>query len=181
MPLEVSVQESELYDEKNEQFVTIPGGNLKLEHSLLSISKWESKWHVPFLNDDKKTNEKTLDYIRCMTINNVNQSIYGILSPGNIKDIQSYIANPMTATTIKEIHNKSSHNRELVTSELIYYWMVANGIPFECEKWHINRLIMLIRVCNAKNTPPKKMSQAEILRQNRELNRSRRASSNSRG
>lgn len=181
MPLEVSVQESELYDEKNEQFVTIPGGKLKLEHSLLSISKWESKWHVPFLNDDKKTNEKTLDYIRCMTINNVNPSIYGILSPGNIEDIQSYISNPMTATTIKEIHNKSSHNREIVTSELIYYWMVANGIPFECEKWHINRLIMLIRICNVKNTPPKKMSQAEILRRNRELNRSRRASSNSQG
>ena len=177
--LEIYVEESEQYDEQNNEFIKIKPQVLKLEHSLVSISKWESKWHKSFLSTSDKTSEEILDYIRCMTINQVNPYTYYLLSQKNINDILQYIDDPMTATTIKDIPGKK--NSEVVTSELIYYWMVALEIPFECEKWHINRLLTLIKVCNIKNQPAKNMSRREVLNQNRLLNEARRKKYHTKG
>lgn len=172
--LQITVQISpEGWDEKNRVFVDPKTVTLQLEHSLLSISKWESKWHKPFLSKDEKSKEETIDYIKCMTLTqNVNPEVYDHLSKANIQEINDYIGDSKTATTFTD--DKSARpNREIVTSELIYYWMVALEIPFECQKWHLNRLLTLIRVCNVKNTPPKKMSQREIMSRNAALNAAR--------
>jgi len=177
-------QEREYWDSKKEEFVTVPGNkavDLNLEHSLISISKWEGKWHVPFISKDPHTEEQTLHYIKCMTINqNVPDSVYENLSAENIREISDYIHDPMSATkTYSEGKEKS---REVVTSELIYYWMTALQIPFDpCEKWHLNRLLQLIGIANDKQQPPKKMSKEEIMRRNRELNAARRKKLNSKG
>ena len=178
LPLLVSGQE--YWDEANECFLYGSDVTLKLEHSLISISKRESKWQVPFY-DSEKTGEMVKDYIRCMTLNsNVDDSAYDRLSFKNIDDINKYIASPMTASTIKE-DKSSKGSKERITSELIYYWMTAFNIPFECEKWHINRLIMLIRICSEKNKPSKKMSAREVMAQNKALNAARRARLHSKG
>ncbi len=180
--LEIYVPETELYDERTNEFIHVKATTLHLEHSLLSISKWESKWCKPFLakdKNDRRTSEEMLDYIRCMTIGSVPENVYTVLTKENIDQITEYINWPMTASTVTD-HNTSSSSNSVITSELIYYWMIACNIPFSCEKWHINRLIMLIRICNAKNNP-KKMSQKEILRNNRELNRARRKALHTRG
>ena len=176
---------NEAYDEEKNEFITINGlekdKTLQLEHSLVSLSKWESKWHKPFLTKNDKTVEETLDYIRCMTLDrNADPGIYKLLTKENIKEINDYIGNPMTATTFNE-RNQSSNNREIITSELVYYWMVALNIPFECEKWHLNRLLTLVRICNIKNQPPKKRSCGDIMRSNAELNAARRKLLNSKG
>lgn len=176
-------EEKDIWDDKIQEFVHIDGFKgctLNLEHSLISISKWEAKWHVPFLSD-KKTEEQTLHYIKCMTINQgiIPDNAYDYLTPENIQDISEYINDPMTATTVNNINGEKSH--EIITSELVYYWMVALNIPFECEKWHFNRLLQLVAVCNAKNTPPKKMSRNEIMARNKALNAARRAKYNSKG
>lgn len=178
-----AVEESELWDEATETFVKNPGvkeQTLQLEHSLISISKWESKWCKPFISKDEKTDEETIDYIRCMTINqNVDPSVYDHLTTDNLKDIRDYINAPMTATTVREI--KSNNSKEIVTSELIYYWMISLQIPVEFDKWHLNRLMTLIKVFNVKNTPPKKMSKREIMSRNAALNAARRKQLNSKG
>ena len=146
------------WDEQKQEFVSIKEQKLQLEHSLVSLSKWESKWRKAFLAKQDKTYAETLDYIRCMTITpNVDPQVYNFLTVDNINQINDYIAAPMTATVFSE-DNSGRNNREVVTSELIYYWMIALNIPFECQKWHLNRLLTLIRVCNIKNTPPKKRS-----------------------
>ena len=177
--LEIRVEETEQYNEITNEFITIKPQLLKLEHSLVSISKWESKWHKAFLSNNEKTPDEIMDYIRCMTINQVDPIVYYCLSQKNMDDIKAYIDDPMTATTIKDIPGKRNH--EVVTSELIYYWMVALQIPFECEKWHINRLLTLIRVCNIKNQPAKNIPKREILNQNRLLNEARRKKYHTKG
>lgn len=177
--LEVFIEESEQYDESKNEFIKIKPQILKLEHSLVSISKWESKWHKSFLSDNNKSPEEVIDYIRCMTINQVNPYVYYSLSKKNMDMIMQYINDPMTATTIKDTPGKK--NNELITSELIYYWMVALEIPFECEKWHINRLLTLIKICNIKNQPAKNMPKREILNQNRLLNEARRKKYHTKG
>jgi hypothetical protein len=181
--LQIVVPATELFDENTQMFIQTPETTLKLEHSLLSISKWESKWCKPFLLTDKKdqhTVKEMIDYVRCMTLNNnVPKEVYNALTRENMRDIQRYIDSPMTATTVKKLDNKPG-GREIITSEIIYYWMISCNIPFECEKWHINRLIMLIKVCNAKNNP-KKMSRNEILRNNRALNDARRRMHHTKG
>ena len=178
-----AVEESELWDEATETFVKNPGvkeQTLQLEHSLISISKWESKWCKPFISKDEKTDEETIDYIKCMTINqNVDPSVYDHLTTDNLKDIRDYINAPMTATTVREI--KSNTSKEIVTSELIYYWMISLQIPVEFDKWHLNRLMTLIKVFNVKNTPPKKMSRRELMSRNAALNAARRKQLNSKG
>ena len=182
--LQITVPGTELFDENTSTFIQTSDTQLKLEHSLLSISKWESRWCKPFLVSDKKkclTNAEFLDYIRCMTLNNnVSKDVYNALTPENIQDITKYINHPMTATTVQNMPASSNGRREIITSELIYYWMIAYQIPFECEKWHINRLITLIKVCNAKNNP-KKMSKREVLNQNRALNTARRKALHTKG
>lgn len=179
--LTIVIPETEEFDPITSTFTVYKREVLNLEHSLVSLSKWESKWKKPFLTDKEKTPEETIDYIRCMTVNNnVDPSVYGRLSMKAVQQINDYISDPMTATTFSEDKNQKK-NREVVTAELIYYWMVALQIPFECQKWHLNRLITLIRVCNIKNEPPKKMSKADIYRQNAALNAARRRMHGSKG
>ena len=173
--LQIVVQPGEFFDEKNQRFITINGQVLRLEHSLVSISKWEAKWKKPFLSKEEKTVDEFIDYIKCMTISqNVNPLTYYCLSEQNLKD-------DMTATTISSSDNKRSLSKEVVTSELIYYWMTVANIPFECEKWHLNRLLTLIQVCSIKNNPGGKMSKKETLARNKALNDARRKSLGSKG
>jgi hypothetical protein len=179
--LRVTVPEQELFDEVKQEFITVRPQKLQLEHSLVSISKWESKWKKPFLSKTPKTNEETLDYIRCMTITqNVPKETYYMLPSAIIQEIQDYIEDEMTATTFTS-QNSGGKNKEVITSELIYYWMIAYNIPFECQKWHLNRLITLINICSIKNQPPKKRSRSEIINQNRILNKARRKQLQTRG
>ena len=174
----------ELWDEKNNQFVYTKATKeqtLQLEHSLVSLSKWESKWCKAFFSKRKKTAEETLDYIKCMTITqNVKPEVYNNLSKDNIKQINEYIEAPMTATYFSDGKTGRSSS-ETMTSELIYYWMISNNIPFECQKWHINRLLTLIRVCSIKSNPSKKMGRNQILSQNAALNAARRKQFNTKG
>ncbi len=171
----------DLWDESKGEFVTSKEQKLVLEHSLVSLSKWESKWCKPFLSKQEKTTEETIDYIRCMTLTqNVNPEVYNFLTDDNIRDVNAYIKAPMTATWFSN-SNTGKQNREQITAELVYYWMIALNIPFECQKWHLNRLLTLIRVCEVKNSPPKKMSRREILNRNAALNAARRKQLNSKG
>lgn len=181
--LEITVPATELFNEKTQEFMYTKEQTLQLEHSLISLSKWESKWHKAFLGKQEKTNEETLDYVRCMTITkNVDPNAYLVLTPDNVNAINAYIDNPMTATRFNSMLNQSTApNRDVITAELIYYWMVAFNIPFECEKWHLNRLLTLIRVCELKNSPPKKMSKSAIMRNNAALNNARRNKLHTRG
>ena len=179
--LSITIPATECWDAKKREFVYTKEQTLQLEHSLVSLSKWESKWNKVFLSKTPKTDEETLDYIRCMTITqNVNPDVYLRLTPDNIKEINDYIVAPMTATYFSE-ETKGRNNGEQVTSELIYYWMIALNIPFNCEKWHLNRLLTLVRVCNVKNQPPKKRSKAEIMSRNAALNAARKKQLNTRG
>lgn len=179
--LQIVVPATEQWNELKQEFITTKEQKLQLEHSLISLSKWESKWCKPFLSKEDKTLEETIDYIRCMTLTpNVNPDIYYCLSNENLREINHYIDAPMTATTFHERPGGAS-NREIITSELIYYWMIAQNIPFECQKWHINRLLTLIRVCNIKNAPAKKMSKREIMSQNAALNEARKKKLNTKG
>lgn len=185
--LQVVIPSTELYDETKEEFIQVKGQVLQLEHSLVSISKWEAKWKKAFLTKDQKTNEEILDYIRCMTLTqNVNPMVYSVIPRSVFEQIFSYIEDPMSATIITDLKTPGASKKksETITSELIYYWMVALQIPFECQKWHLNRLMTLIRICEIKNTPPdkrKKMSRNEIFARNSELNAARRAAMGTKG
>ena len=180
--LTITVPAGQFFQNSTNTFVYTEETELQLEHSLLSLSKWESKWHKPFLDTKEKTEEELTDYVRCMTINkNVDPKVYMCLDEPTVQKIRDYIDDPMTATWFSEDKGKGRRNREIVTAEIIYYWMVAQQIPFECQKWHLNRLLTLIRVCGIKNTPPKKMSPKAIAKQNRSINAARRAAHNSRG
>ena len=179
--LEITIPDVELFDEVKGEFIYRKGATLKLEHSLVSLSKWESKWGKPFLSKVEKSYEETIDYIKCMTLTqNVDPHVYEIIDQDSITKINNYINKPMTATTFSN-EPKSKGNKETITAELIYYWMVALNIPFECQKWHLNRLFTLIKVCNIKNQPPKKMSKREIMARNTALNAARRKQLNTKG
>lgn len=174
--LKITIPPSEQYDEVNNLFIVSKEQPLQLEHSLVSLSKWESKWCKPFLSKEEKSIEETLDYIRCMTVTqNVDPKVYNLLTDKNIDEINAYIDAPMTATTFSQ--QKGPINKSVITAEIIYYWMVTFNIPFECQKWHLNRLITLINVCSIKSQTPKKMSPKE----RRNLNAARRKASNTRG
>lgn len=181
MPLVIKIPEREFYDNVKEEFVYSKGATLILEHSLLSISKWESKWHKPYLTKETKTEEEQTDYIKCMSLSgNIDDSVISALGRKEKSQIMAYLEDPMTATTITG-HNKKP-SREIITSELIYYWMTALNIPFDpCQKWHINRLLMLIQVASIKNEPPKKMNPNTAMRRQAALNSARRAKHHTRG
>lgn len=184
--LELIVSEKEFFDEKKQEFIKVPEQKLVLEHSLLSIAKWESKWEVPFLEKDTDVSgERFRDYIRCMTLNQIKDPfIYYMLSDGDILLIYNYINAKMTATWFNKTFPKNKTGKrssEKVTSELIYYWMIAYQIPFSCEKWHINRLLTLIEICSIKEGGSKKMPAREVMKQNALLNEARRKKLNSRG
>lgn len=179
--LQLLIPETELFNEDDNTFIQVKEQKLRLEHSLVSLSKWESKWHKPFLTKKPKTQEETLDYIKCMTITqNVKDEVYLCLNNDHVALINSYIENPMTATTVRD-DKRNQINNEQITAELIYYWMIALNIPFECQKWHLNKLITLVKVCNVKNQPPKKMSKGDIMSRNRALNAARRKQLNTKG
>ena len=179
--LTIKVPAVEMWDESKEEFVVrSKEQTLLLEHSLVSLSKWESKWHKSFLFTKELTFEESIDYIRCMTLNDVDQSVYDNLTIPIFDEITKYIKEPMTATTFRNCSG-GKNNGEIVTAELIYYWMISLGIPFECREWHLNQLITLIRVCSIKNSPNKKMSRRELMSQNAALNAARRQQFNSKG
>lgn len=178
--LRITIPSVEYFDEATGTFVTMKEQTLQLEHSLVSLSKWESKWRRAFLDKGPKNQEETLDYIRCMTVTqNVDPIIYNSITPELLVQIRSYVEDPMTATTISKKNERP--NRDITTSEIIYYWMISLDIPIECEKWHLNRLLMLIKVCNIKNGPQKKMSKKDLLAQTQALNAARRSGLNTRG
>lgn len=179
--LEIVIPGVEQYDEINNRFIDTKAQSLRLEHSLVSLSKWETKWRKPYLSKKPKTTAEQIDYIRCMTLTqNVDPNVYTAIQPGILEQVKDYIDAPMTATTFRNQRGGRSSN-EIVTAEVIYYWMIRNQIPFECRKWHLNRLMTLIRVCELKNGPQKKMSQNEIFAQNRALNAARKKKIHSRG
>lgn len=179
--LRLSIPAVDMWDEEQECFIVSDEQTLCLEHSLVSLSKWESKWNKPFLSRETKTQEETVDYIRCMTIGEeAEYSVYANLSSENLDKINKYINASMTATTFSNTPGRGGRNN-IVTAEIIYHWMIALQIPSEYENWHLNRLMTLIRVCEAKNSPGKKMSSGEAMRRQAQLNAARKQKMHSRG
>ncbi len=179
--LRLKVPSLEFWDSKKEEFYKTKEVELQLEHSLVSISKWEQKFHKSFLDTKDKSDEEMIFYIKCMTITqNIDDIIFSSLPREIINQIADYINDPMTATTFSD--PRKSPKKDIITSEIIYYWMIAYNIPFECQKWHLNRLLTLIKVCDIKNNSDnKKMSRNEIMSRNRTLNEARKAKYNTRG
>lgn len=173
--LKIQVAGGEYYDELKERFIKVDPQPLQLEHSLVSISRWESKWNRSFINDGPKTEDEKIGYIQDMTITqNVDPMVYKVLTPKQRHQIDIYCSLPMTATTIGKDQTRKPGKKTIITAEIIYYWMISFGIPFECEKWHLNRLLMLIQVCSIKNNPPKKLSPREAAERTRAINAQRR-------
>lgn len=185
--LVLSIPARELYDSVRDEIIRIPAHTLELEHSLVSISKWESKWKKPFFSSDQKTREQLIDYIRCMTIrpSGLPRLIYAMLNQEELKQIDDYINDSMTATwftTPKDKEGVAKPKRQrAITSELIYSWMAMLNIDWSCEKWHINRLFVLIQCIEEQQKPPTKMSAGEIRTRNASLNAMRRKKFNSKG
>jgi len=179
--LKFTVPLEEGYDENTREFTVVRGFELELEHSLVSLSKWESEWEKPFLSKDAKTPEETLSYVKHMILTpNIPDEVWQKFPDRLFLMINSYMNSKQTATWFNDSPNIKA-SREVVTAELIYYWMVALGIPFECQYWHINKLLTLVKVCNVKNAPEKKMSKREQAEMQRTLNAQRKAQFNTRG
>lgn len=180
--LSITIPAIEGWDEENERFIILAEEvKLELEHSLVAISKWESKWHKPFLTKDEKSSEEIMDYIKFMTLTkNVDPLVYNRLTEDNIKAVDEYLQDPMTATTISK-DKLGKPNREIITAEIIYYWMTALNIPFQCEEWPIKRLLTLVQVCNIKNSPSKKRKASDTLSRYAAANAARKKNLNTRG
>lgn len=179
--LYITIPALELYDSQKNEFINYKEQKLQLEHSLVSLARWESKWKKPFLGKDPKNAEETIDYIRCMTITqNVDPEVYNRIPTSCVEQVKSYIDDTMTATWFNERQDKKP-SRKVITAEIIYFWMISLNIPFECQKWHLNRLLTLIRVCDIENSPKKKMSKKDLASRNRSLNAARRQRTGSRG
>lgn len=181
----VFIPKREAFNEQTQEFINIKDTTLQLEHSLISLRKWEAKWHVPFLGTNEKTAEQTLDYIRCMTLNtNVDPAVYAFLTDTDIKRITKYIEDPMTATWFSDAPKKEGaapRKKEVITAEIIYYWMISLQVPVEFQKWHLNQLLTLIKVINVKNAGEQKMNAKDAAKQRSALNAARRARHHSRG
>lgn len=176
--LELTVTLKEGYDESIGEFVELSGAVLQLEHSLVSLSKWESKWEKSFLDSKtEKTEEMLLDYIRCMILNEYEEETLQKLTREQVTQINEYINAKRTATWFNErpTDGRRAPRAKVITSDLIYYWMVAMTIPFECQTWHLNRLITLIRITEAENKPKERMGRKESMAQHRATNQRRRS------
>ena len=174
--IRISTPSGEYYDDRRQEFVTVTGQTVLLEHSLRSLAKWEARWKKPFLSKNEKTRAESIDYVRCMAVTpNIDPSIFETLTDASLAQINQYINDPMTATTFSNRNQTKKPSREIITAELIYYWMVALQIPFECQDWHLNRLLTLIHVCEVKNQPKKKINQRDAASERTRLNRARRA------
>lgn len=175
--LTLNVKAKELFDERTSQFINVPNAELHLEHSLISLSRWESKWKKPFLNIEDPTNEEMTDYICCMSIDRtVDPEVIKHLNYEEVMKIREYISDPQTATKIYDRRPGHAGRNKIFTSEEIYYWMIYYGIPFSCEKWPLNRLLTLVRICGIKGgTSTQEMSMNAIFAQNNKLNAARRA------
>lgn len=175
MPLSISLPKREFYDNTTNRIISAEAKEIVLEHSLLSVAKWEAIWHKPYFTKEPKTEEELLDYLRCMTLTqNVDPIVYKTIDAENYKKILAYIQDSQTATTF---HNRDKkHSREVLTNEVIYALMAELQIPYDpCQKWHLNHLLTLIDVCALRQEPAKKMSNAEMLKQRRALNAQRRS------
>ena len=171
--LRLVIPELEFFDETSQEFITVPAYDVELEHSLVSLSKWEQIWEVPFLGRGEKTDDETISYVECMCLTpDVPSEVFLRLGHLNMQKVSDYISKKATATFFSDVKSGPG-SRDVITSEVIYHWMIALQIPFECQYWHLNRLIALIRVCSAKNAPAKKMSTSEVLARNRALNAQR--------
>lgn len=181
--LELIIPEQELYNEETQEFIPVKRTKLQLEHSLISIRKWEGKWHKPFLGKEDKTGEEIIDYIRCMTIGSVDPNVYACITVSDAEIIKKYITDEMTATWFSKnsLVGAQKHKEEIITSEIIYYWMITLNIPVEFERWHLNQLLTLIKVVSIKNSPKKKMSRREEAERRAKLNAARRKKYNSKG
>lgn len=178
--LKITIPEKEGYDDTRNLFLVLPERELQLEHSLVSLSKWESRWKKPFLSDKPHSTAETIDYIRHMTITqNVDESVYLRITQDIVDKVLAYIFDSMTATTF--VDNEGKKSKEVITAEIIYYWMVKFNIPFECQKWHLNRLLTLIKVCSIRESPPKKMGRKSAAAKQRALNDARRAQLGTKG
>lgn len=172
--LPLKIPAARCFDEEKEEFVEFPAVTLKLEHSLISIHRWEAKWHKSFLSNTNFTAEEMVDYVQCMSIDqSVDPTVFARLTRENIEEIKNYMTNPMTATTFS--NKQERPGRQIITAELIYYWMTSFNIPFECAKWHLNQLMTLIRICGIKSTPSKKGNKRQLGEQRAALNKARRA------
>lgn len=179
--LTIVVPLTQRYDEETNEFVVEDSVTLEMEHSLVSLSKWESFFKKRFLSKEPKTAEETFWYIKAMTLTpNVPEVVFNYLTKEIVAEIDAYISAKMTATTFPE-QKESGGRQEPITAELIYYWMVALNVPFECQHWHLDRLLTLIRVCNVKNAPAKKRSKAEMMAERRRINAERRSQTGSSG
>jgi hypothetical protein len=182
--LELVIPTAELFDEASKSFFERPGARLLLEHSLVSLSKWESIWEKPFLDGIDKTTEETRSYVACMNLVPVSsEEVYKWLSDENISEIGKYISSKQTATWFREDPSTKVANREIITAEVIYYWMISHNIPFEAQYWHLEKLLTLLRVCNEKNKPAQKsrMGKRDMIEQRRMLNQQRKANLNTHG
>lgn len=178
--LKIIVPGEEFFDNAKQEFLTVGDFTLELEHSLASLSKWEQLFEKPFISREKKTTEETIAYIKAMCLTpDVPSEVYNRITSDNLTQIYEYIDAKMTATWFN-VKDKQGPG-EIVTAEVLYYWMISLGIPFECQYWHLNRLITLIRVCDEKNAPKKRLSFREIAERNRMLNAQRRSQNGSRG
>lgn len=180
--LEITTMEDEFYEPRTNKFIQIPACTLILEHSLISLAKWESKWHMPYFDTNKKTSAQDLDYIRCMVIGSIkNEYVFQALSLNNIIRIKEYIKDPMTATTFQQRKSGGKMRKESVTAETIYARMFEHSVSMECQKWHLNRLLTLLRVCDLQNAPREKMTKKQTAQWNAEQNAARKAKYNTRG
>lgn len=181
MSIEISIPDTRLWDPIKEEFLYVKSQKLLLEHSLLSVSKWEAKWKKPYLNTEK-TPIEVLDYLKCMTLTkHVDPNVYYAIPENELRRINEYISDPMTATTITNHEDTHAPKRDIITAEILYWQMAQLNIDLEWEKRHLNRLLTLIQVCAIKSQPPKKMSKSEIARQNKALNAARRKKFHSHG
>ena len=179
--LPIHIQGGRALNSETNEIINVPPMKLKLEHSLISISKWESKWKKPFLDDTPKTRAELEDYILCMSLSdNIDPNIVKFISKEDMTKIDQYIGDSKTATWFREKEQESGSSKK-ITSELIYYWMIAYNIPFKCEQWHLSRLLTLVRVCEAESKGPRKMSMEETIARNKALNTKRRAEMKSKG